>query len=165
MDTQYPNIDTLRRRFQLPSLLVKLMNSGDWSRADPERVKRCVRCVPFIQDPLVILETFDSMLRNSGPLMRHDQSEDEIFHEYRGSCSPARPLPWIDVERTIFIMCNERIGDDCGIALDYRLDVNQPRVIGSDWHSGMNGVQYRQIADSFSDFASAIGLPTVLDGV
>lgn len=155
MNPDYQCIDSLRRSLKLPRLLIDLMKSGRWSHSGMRLLKVCAS---FIRDPLVVLPTIDSMFGNSGPLMGHEKAEDELFHEYRGSCLPYRPLPWIDVEKTIFIMCNERIGDDCGIALDYRLDFDNPHVIGSDWHSGFKGVQYRHIADSFDDFVSKVGL-------
>jgi hypothetical protein len=42
--------------------------------------------------------------------------------------------------------------------LHYRPDPLNPRVICSDWHTGFNGVKYRQIATSFDDFADKVGL-------
>ncbi len=62
-----------------------------------------------------------------------------IFSEYRGSQVAFRDLPWIDVEKTVFIIINGRIGDDAGIALDYRTGIDTPRVIDSDWHTA-NGL-------------------------
>ena len=160
MHDKYPNIDSILRRLELPSLLVKLMKANVWSRLDPDRL---TAFAPFIQDRLVVLPTFDSMLFNSGPLMGDDEEENEQFHEYRGSCLPERPLPWIDVEKTMFILCNEALGYDCGIALDYRTGFDRPRVIGADWHSGFHGVKYRLIADSFDEFSSILGLPGTAD--
>lgn len=149
------DIDTSRRKLPLPSALIALMDAGQWTHPGSEILRSCA---PFIHDPLVILTSIEAMLFNSGPLMGHSQIEDERLHEYRGSALAARSLPWIDVEKTIFIMCNERIGDDCGIALDYRTNLDEPEVIGSDWHSGCGGVVYRKIADSFSEFAAMVGL-------
>lgn len=150
-----PNIDNLRRALPLPPDLVALMNAGKWVHPGREAL---YACAPFIQDPLLVLPTLDSMLFNSGPLMSPAAVENELFHEYRGSAVPPRALPWIDVEKTIFIMCNEQIGDDCGIALDYRPGVSNPQVVGSDWLSSGKGVKYRLIADSFTEFATLIGL-------
>ncbi len=152
-----PDLDTKRRNLRLPQSLLSLIESGTWIHPGADRLRVVA---PYIQDPLIILPNLDSMLFNSGPLMGHKDLESEIFHEYRGSAIASRDLPWIDVEKTIFIMCNERIGDDCGIALDYRTHDLTPRVIGSDWHTGLNGVQYREIATSFEEFAEKIGLPT-----
>jgi hypothetical protein len=113
--------------------------------------------VPFIHDPLEFLSSIDSMLFNSGPLMDPRKAEDERFSEYRGSQIPFRDLPWIDVEKTVFIIINERIGDDVGIALDYRTGNDWPRIVGGDWHSG-SGIIYREIAPSFDVFVELIGL-------
>lgn len=155
MTLPIPNIETLRRALPLPSSLIALMDVGQWTHPGSEALRSCA---PFLHDPLVVLTSIEAMLFNSGPLMGHSQIEDERLHEYRGSVLAHRPLPWIDVEKTIFIMCNERIGDDCGIALDYRTNPEEPHVIGSDWQSGGNGVVYRKIADSFREFAAMVGL-------
>lgn len=145
----------MRRELPLPESLTHLINSGLWRHPGHDVLRRVV---PFILDPLCVLKNLDHMLFESGPLMGHDKLEDEVFSEYRGSSIEMRELPWIDVEKTIFIMCNERIGDDVGIALDYRHDRANPRVVGGDWHSGVNGIRYRQIAESFTDFATMLEL-------
>jgi hypothetical protein len=150
-----PDINAMRRGLPLPPLLVSMMEAGTWIHPGTEKLREVA---PFIQDPLAILPSLESMLFNSGPLMGARDTENARFHEYRGSTISARDLPWIDVEKTIFITCNERIGDDCGIALDYRTCPFNPRVICSDWHSGVNGVLYREIAESFDDFAIKSGL-------
>ncbi len=154
------NIDKMRLGLPLPSLLVSLIEAGQWKHPGASAIQLCA---PFIRDPLIVLPTVEAMLFNSGPLMGHSLTENESLHEYRGSVFVARDLPWIDVEKTIFIMCNERIGDDSGIALDYRLSVTDPQVIGSDWHSDVNGVRYRRIAESSPEFAAKIGLPTDIE--
>lgn len=113
--------------------------------------------IPFIHDPLIFLRDQAQMLRESGPLMRQVASEQACFSEYRGSVVAARELPWIDVEKTLFICSNKRLGDDVGIALDYRMG-NVPRVIGSDWHSISDRCVYREISSSFDEFVMLLGL-------
>ena len=98
------------------------------------------------------------MLFESGPLMGHDALENAPLSEYRGSLVGKRDLPWIDVEKSLFIMCNERIGDDVGIALDYRNNSTEPCVVGGDWHSHSGGLIYRFVANNFAEFAESIGL-------
>lgn len=92
---------------------------------------------------------------NSGPLMGPDESEHAYFSEYRGALVGERELPWADVEKLIFIVVNERPGDDVGIALDYRTGIDTPRVIGMDWHSGKNCI-YREISQSFEEFVELL---------
>jgi len=82
----------------------------------------------------------------------------ETFSEFRGSAIGERDLPWIDVEQSLFIICNRWPGDDVGIALDYRSGIDMPRVVGGDWHSGNNGVVYREISPTFDAFIQLLGL-------
>ncbi|SFH86646.1 hypothetical protein SAMN05421753_103263 [Planctomicrobium piriforme] len=147
-------IETIRRKLPLPAKLQLMMKEGRWKHPGQEVL---AAKIPFIRDPLTFLSSIESMLSNSGPLMRPDENENERFSEYRGSRISSRDLPWIDVEQVIFIICNERIGDDVGIALDYRTGINSPRVVGGDWHS-RSGLQYREIAPSFDEFVELIGL-------
>lgn len=149
-----PHIETLRRELSLPPLLRSLIAAGRWKHPGARALRRVA---PFITDPLAVLKTFDHMLVESGPLMADGAVEDDAFSEYRGSQVAERDLPWIDVEKTLFIFCNERPGDDVGIALDYRRDPAAPRVVGGDWHSEKRLI-YRLVANSFDDFAEAIGL-------
>jgi len=93
----------------------------------------------------------------SDPVMDPDEAEDEYYSEYLGSQSSVRDLPWIDVEQTLFIICNRSPGADVGIALDYRSGKDSPRVIGGDWHSGGNCI-YREISPSFDAFVELLGL-------
>lgn len=147
-------LDQLRSELVLPALLLEMINSGRW-RHPGEAVMRAK--IPFIHDPLIFLRDQAQMLRESGPLMRQVASEQACFSEYRGSVVAARELPWIDVEKTLFICSNKRLGDDVGIALDYRMG-NVPRVIGSDWHSISDRCVYREISSSFDEFVMLLGL-------
>ena len=115
------------------------------------------KAISFITDPLDLLPNREAMERESSPLMPPSETDSINFHEYRGSFHAARPLPWIDVEKTLFIAVNRRIGDDIGIALDYRNDPNEPSVIGGDWLSG-DGLRYQLITHTFRQFAAALGL-------
>jgi hypothetical protein len=49
------------------------------------------------------------------------------------------------------------LGDDVGIALDYRYNATEPRVVGGDWHSKSGGIIYPLVADSFAEFCKMIG--------
>jgi hypothetical protein len=117
------------RQLPLPGLLLTMLEDGRWKHPGDEVM---VVKVPFIGDPLLFLSSIESMLFNSGPLMARNAAEDSRFSEYLGSQVSFRDLPWIDVEKTVFIIMNEPIGDDAGIALDYRIGIDTPRVIGSD---------------------------------
>lgn len=147
------NLDKMRRELPLPTRLIELIDSGRWVHPGDDVM---LAKVPFIRDPLVFLGSKDNMLFESGPLMGPEAIEQEMFSEYRGSAVGERDLPWIDVERTLFIICNKWPGDDVGIALDYRTG-NSPRVVGGDWHSG-NNCTYHEISPSFDAFVELIGL-------
>lgn len=148
------SLDTLRQKLPLPQMLIKMIESGRWAHpGDDVMLAR----IPFIRAPLVFLDSKDNMLFESGPLMGPNEIEYEGFSEYRGSVLGLRDLSWIDVEQTIFIICNKWPGDDVGIALDYRTRINSPRVVGGDWHSG-KGCIYHEISSSFDAFVELIGL-------
>lgn len=89
--------------------------------------------------------------------MENDKSEDEFFAEYKGSIHGFRDLPWQDVEQTIFIIINKIPGDDLGIALDYRLDSDNPRVIGGDWQAE-NRIEYKEVSPTFEAFVHLLGI-------
>jgi len=147
-------LDKLRRELPLPQTLIDMIESGRWVHpGDNVMLAR----IPFIRDPLVFLNSKDSMLFNSGPLMGPIELESEVFSEYRGSAIPKRALPWIDVEQTLFIACNRWPGDDVGIALDYRTGIDSPRIVGGDWRSGRNCI-YHEISPSFDAFVQLLGL-------
>lgn len=130
------------------------MAAGRWVHPGDDVMQKKV---PFIRDPLIFLNSRDDMVCNSGPLMEPDEVAQETFSEYRGSIVGHRDLPWIDVEQSLFVICNRIPGDDVGIALDYRTGVNSPRVVGSDWQSGA-ACLYREINPSFDAFVELLGL-------
>lgn len=142
----------MRRDLPIPQLLTDLIHTGRWVHPGDDVM---LAKAPFIHDPLVF-RGIDNVAIQSLSLMGPEEIENETFSEYRGSAVDARPLPWIDVERTLFIMSNKWPGDDVGIALDYRTS-NSPRVVGGDWHSG-NRCIYHEISPSFDAFVELLGL-------
>jgi hypothetical protein len=148
----------------LPRLLVSLLDSGRW-RHPGDDVLTAV--VPWFEDPLDFLGS-PGRMRWESHFLYEDGSADNrrdsaFFHVIRGSVAGPSDLPWLDVEQAFNIAVNRRPGDDVAIALDYRTDPSDPRVIGSDvWTSQHQAgrVQYawRQVAPAFSAFAEALGL-------
>jgi hypothetical protein len=64
-----------------------------------------------------------------------------------------------DVEKAFYIAVNRRPGDDVAIALGYRTDPSDPRVVGASWQqAGRFQCLWRQVAPAFSEFAEALGL-------
>ena len=147
------NLEKLQRELLLPPLLAELIASGRWTHPGDDVL---LKAVPFITDPLVFHHSKKEMLQKSGPLMGPGRIESEGHSEYRGSAIGERDLPWLDVEKSLYIIANKNIGGDVGIVLDYRPEV-EPRVVGGDWHSG-HGIIYREISPTFDAFAELIGL-------
>jgi hypothetical protein len=65
-------------------------------------------------------------------------------------------LPWLDVEHAILVAVCRYAGDDTAIALDYRTDPADPRVVGSDIWTIRHQYRWRTIASTFSAFAEAL---------
>jgi hypothetical protein len=65
-------------------------------------------------------------------------------------------LSWLDLDYAVFL-CG---GDEEFIALDYRTDVRDPRVVATDWSLAANqgGVQWREAAPTFTQFVKDLGL-------
>ena len=82
-----------------------------------------------------------------------DERYSRIFHEVRGSKQLAPvDLPWLDAEKAVFIAVNQIPDDDIAIALDYRTDRSDPRVVASEWVENPCGCIWREVAGSFSEF-------------
>lgn len=154
------------RGLALPRLLVSLLDRGRW-RHPGDSVLSAV--IPWFEDPLDFLHSPAEMRRESWFLYEDGSADDRrgsaLFHVVRGSVAGPSDLPWLDVEQAFNIAVNRRLGDDVAIALDYRTDPSDPRVVGSDvWTSRhqTGRVQYvwRQVAPAFSAFAEALGLVT-----
>ncbi len=144
----------MQRNLPLPQMLIELIETGRWVHPGDDVM---FAKIPFIQDPLNFLGSKDNMVFESGLLMGHNEIEQEVFSEYRGSVIGERGLPWVDVEQSLFIICNKWPGDDIGTALDYRTGLNSPRVIGGDWRSG-NKCIYHEISPTFDAFVELVGL-------
>jgi hypothetical protein len=141
----------------LPAALVALLEQGKW-RHPGHQMMRAV--IPFLHDPVIFLQSIDAMSRESrGSVSFADDSDaSEFFHEVRGSDYSERvELPWLDVEKMIFIAVNEEIGADVAIALDYRTSMTDPRVLASEWTGG-EGCLWRIVTPTFSEFLIRIGL-------
>jgi hypothetical protein len=116
--------------FPLPPLLVSMMATGHW-RHPGDEVLRAI--IPFLHEPVDFL-TIDSMRWESRGSLADNPHDAAIFHEARGTRSAAPvELPWLDVDKAIFIAINRFPGDDLGIALDYRTRPDDPRVVASEW--------------------------------
>jgi hypothetical protein len=149
------------RGLAVPGLLVRLLADGRWRHPGDEVLREVM---PWFEDPLIFLTGVDRMERASGSLdlFADDPQSSELFREVRGSVAgePVQ-LPWLDVERAFLIAVNRIPGDDVAVALDYRGDVVDPRVVASDFWSDPRQCAWRVVAPTFSSFACALGVLAV----
>jgi hypothetical protein len=67
-------------------------------------------------------------------------------------------LPWLDPELAVLIAVNRDPGDDIAVALDYRSDAVEPRVVASDFWTDPRHCSWRLVTPTFTGFAAALGL-------
>ncbi|SRR5258706_15439178 len=139
----------------LPPLLIELMNTGRWKQPSDEKIKQVI---PFLQEPVDFLLDIDSIQRESTGILADIPKMSELFHVYRGSKISARELPWLDVDKALFIAVNRIAGADIAIALDYRTGLEDLRVVASDWWSGDPTHYWKEAENRFSDFIKKLGI-------
>jgi hypothetical protein len=143
----------------LPGLLTDLLAAGRWRHPGDDVVREVI---PWFESPLVFLTSVGQMRWESQSLdLFADESRgSELFREVRGSVVGAVELPWLDVELAFFVAVNRVPGDDVAIALDYRSDPSDPRVVASDFWTEPEPLQcaWRIVAPTLSAFADALGL-------
>src|SRR5262245_54940669 len=108
----------------LPPPLVELLLRGRWRHPGDDLVRELI---PFLREPIIFLDSVGSMAFESRWSLADHPGSSRVFHVARGSKSDTSvELPWLDVERAIFVAVNRYPGDDIGIALDYRTDALDP---------------------------------------
>ena len=134
----------------LPPLLLAAMRKEEWCHPGDDRLRRLI---PFFQEPVDFLRSVDAMQRESSHRIAGDPALAGVFRVKRGSCS-ATPviIPWLDVERAVFIAVNRVPGDDIAIALDYRTSFEDPRVVANVWHAGPTSVNGERLLPRFRVF-------------
>lgn len=66
-------------------------------------------------------------------------------------------LPRLDVDRALLVAVAEP-GDDTAVALDYRTNSLDPRVVASDVWTDSGRCDWRVVVETFSEFVSVLGL-------
>jgi hypothetical protein len=140
----------------LPPLLVSIMATGRWRHPGDQVIREVI---PFLDGPV-------DFLGIEG--IRHESRWGLVdipwaaagFHLARGSRSPSPvELPWLDVEKAVVIAVNRVHGDDIVIALDYRTDREDPRVVANRWLPAVRtGCVWCAVAGTFTEFARSLGL-------
>ncbi|MFD0259545.1 hypothetical protein ACFRKE_16850 [Kitasatospora indigofera] len=145
------------RGLALPALLTSLLGRGRWRHPGEATL---AEVVPWFESPLRFLPGAVAMEWESGSMdMFADDPSYDFFREARGSAR-ATPveLPWLDVEQAVLIAVNRVPGDDVALALDYRTDPADPRVVGSDFWTDPRLCSWRTVSPAFSAFAVDLGL-------
>ncbi|MGW1640511.1 hypothetical protein [Streptomyces lavendulae] len=157
-DTLSAMENTMVRGLVLPVQLTSLLGQGRWRRAGDAEM---ARLIPWFEDPLDFLANTEQMTRESQSMDRFadDARSSALFREMRGSRQQAAvELPWLDVEQAVLIAVNRHAGDDVALALDYRSNPSDPRVVGSDFWTNPRQCEWRLVTPTFSAFAQALGL-------
>lgn len=144
----------------LPMLLISLLQEDKWRYPGPTAMNEVI---PYEVGPIDLPIRFYSleMIRFETAqhlrMFEYPQTSD-IFHLYCGSAASERPieLPWLDIEKSLFIAGSEVIGDDIEIALDYRMNHDDPRVVAPAWRS--EGCLWTEVTPTFTEFVERLGL-------
>jgi hypothetical protein len=147
----------------MPPLLVELIQSGRWRNPGDDVIERVVPC---LHGDAVDFLGVESMRFESSGHLADDPRSSRLYREVRGDDAKtgrAVGLPWRDVEKSFLVAVNREIGADVAIALDYRTDPADPRVIASGYVP-KDGMAWREVAPTFSAFVRAISLRPPLEG-
>ncbi|MGC4895369.1 hypothetical protein [Micromonospora sp. DT31] len=150
-----PQVWTVRG-MALPGALASLLRTGGWLHPGQQALHDLM---PWFEDPLMFMPDLHAM-RFQNAFLDHiadDSSLCDLFRMTRGSRS-GHPLglPWLDVDQAVFIAVNEYAGDDVALALDYRTDPADPRVVASDFWTDPRQCSWRTVAPTFTDLLTAL---------
>ncbi|MET9085649.1 hypothetical protein ABZX77_27835 [Streptomyces sp. NPDC004237] len=145
------------RGLTLPAQLTFLLDQGRWRH--PGDVEMA-RLIPWFESPLDFLRSTEQMESESRSLDTFDDEPYSAFLHVAWGSSQETPveLPWLDVEQAFFIAVNRVLGDDVALALDYRTDPADPRVVGSYVRTDPVSYEWRVVAPTFSAFVAALDL-------
>ncbi|MFJ3307382.1 hypothetical protein ACIPSA_30670 [Streptomyces sp. NPDC086549] len=145
------------RGLALPAQLTSLIDGGLWRHPGDAVL---AQVIPWFKDPLVLVSSPEQMeLASRSMDMFADDPYCAFFREARGSrATDPLELPWLDVEQAVLIAINRNPGDDVALALDYRTDPSEPRIVGSDFWTNPHLCQWRVVAPTFSAFVTSLGL-------
>lgn len=142
---------------RLPSRLVELIKSDQWYC--PEDVSALYQ-ISHIKRPETL--TFDGlagMQRETEACKRiaRDERLAEIYgvRSSKHLASAISEQGFLDVDLAVMIAGNY---DEEGLFLDYRVSLQDPRVVEGYWKSDMDLLRHREVAPSFNEFARALGL-------
>jgi hypothetical protein len=145
------------RGLPLPPLLIALLEQKRWRHPGDELLQSLI---PYLREPVDFLLSLEKIDFESDKLSWCDDHKlSQLFHITCGSrFSTPIHLPWLDIEKAFFIAVNRVPGDDIAIALDYRTDVYDPRVVASDLWSIPGRYVWQEVTPTFSQFVARLGL-------
>ncbi|WP_027345668.1 hypothetical protein [Hamadaea tsunoensis] len=143
------------RGLSLPAALISLLETRGWLPPGP-RVLHDV--IPWFADPLMFMaDLHDMRLQNKAlDSIADNSSLSSLFRITRASQTGRDlDLPWLDADQAVLIAVNEHAGDDVALALDYRTDAANPRVVASDIWSDATQHSWRIVTPTFTDLLAA----------
>ncbi len=146
------------RGMRFPPAFVELWSAGKWQQPDEVLIQSLI---PWLQGPIEFIEVMRWMVMENSASLVDSPHFARGFREYRGSISPDKTdLPWLDVEKSLFIAVNRIPGDDLAIALDFRSSTENPRVVASYWcdEPGDYHVEWRLVTETFSEFLTRLNM-------
>ncbi|WP_157437870.1 hypothetical protein [Actinoplanes subtropicus] len=146
------------RGLVVPPLLLGLLRDCRWRHPGETALNRVM---PWFKDPLHFLDSVQAMARESNSLdiLTDDAASAQLFRQARGTRPGSHvDLPWLDVDKAFLVAVNKLPGDDTAIALDYRTDHTDPRVVASDFWTDPRICSWREVTPTFSALVGAFGL-------
>jgi hypothetical protein len=115
--------------------------------------------MPWFEDPLGFLTDIRDMRFQNTALdsIADDRTISHLFGMDRGSRSDHPiELPWLDADQAVLVAVNEHAGDDVALALDYRTDPADPRVVASDNWTNPAQYSWRVVTPTFTDLLTVL---------
>ena len=141
----------------IPKLLLGMIQDHRWRHPGDEILRELIpEMYTPVCDPVNFLSTVESIERESA-IPTYSDTFYELYKEGRGSNKAVPDLPWMDVEKRLFIAVCAVPGADVGIALDYRIST-EPRVVALVFGGDDVGFFWTKVSDSFKAFVADCGL-------
>lgn len=144
------------RGLPLPDALTSLLRTGRWLHPGRQALHDLM---PWFEEPLMFMPNLHAMRFQNAALdhIADDSSICDLFRMTRGSRSEhPLDLPWLDVGQAVLIAVNEYAGDDVALALDYRTDAADPRVVASDIWTDPRQISWRTVTPTFTNLLTAL---------
>lgn len=140
---------------RLPARLIELLEEGRWTR--PSDVSVLAQMTGAERPEDFTFYSLDGMIRETaGNVDLWKEGYGQIYGLTSSSTPNQLSNPeFLDVDRAVLIAgnWNEEI-----IALDYRENLDEPKVVCGTWPGGRAPGQWKVIATTFNEFGERLGL-------